>query len=212
VTIGIEPKSAETGYGYIERGDALGEHASRVARFVEKPTRERAEELVATGRHLWNSGIFVWRVDSIRAALGRHLPDTDRVLAEITARWGEDSFLAEAYGRIEEQSIDYGVLEKADNVAVVPGDFGWDDIGSWSALMRLWPADADGNVVRGRVIALGSRGNLVAADTRVVALVGVSDLVVVETDDAVLICSAEQAQNVKQVIEELRRRGWVEHL
>ena len=111
-----------------------------------------------------------------------------------------------------EQSIDYGVLEKAENVAVVAGEFGWDDIGSWAALLRLGPADADGNVVRGRVLALSSRGNLVASDTRLVALVGVEGLVVIDTEDAVLVCSADRVQDVKGIIDELHRRGWKEHL
>ena len=212
VTIGIEPNAPETGYGYIERGEPLGEGVHRVARFTEKPDQTRAEEFLAAGRYLWNSGIFIWRVRAIREALARHLPEIERHLGTIAAAWGDPRVLADLYPKIEEISIDYGVLEKADNVAVVAGDFGWDDIGSWTALMRLWPADADGNVVRGRVVAVDSRGNLVAADRRLVALVGVEDLVVIETDDAVLICPTGRAQDVKQVIEELRQRGWKEHL
>lgn len=212
VTIGIEPNAPETGYGYIERGEPLGEGIHRVARFTEKPDRQRAEAFLASGRYAWNGGIFVWRVKTIREALARHLPETQSHLEAIAAEWGNPAVLADRYAKIEDRSIDYGVLEKANNVAVVAGDFGWDDIGSWTALLRLWPADADGNVVRGRVVALDSRGNLVAADKRLVALVGVEDLVVIETEDAVLICPTGRAQDVKQVIEELRQRGWKEHL
>ena len=212
VTIGIEPNAPETGYGYIERGEEIASGIHRVRRFTEKPDRARAEEFVRSGRYLWNGGIFVWRVATIREALSRYLPETARELREIAAASGDAARVAAAYARMPEQSIDYGVLEKADNVAVVAGEFGWDDIGSWSALLRLGPADASGNVVRGRVLALSSRGNLVAGDKRLVALVGVEDLVVIDTEDAVLVCSASRVQDVKQIIDELERRGWKEHL
>src|SRR6185295_11972586 len=153
---------------------------------TEKPDRAHAEAFVQSGRYLWNAGIFVWKVRAIRDSLARHLPEAAR--------------------------RDYGILEKADNVAVVAGEFGWDDIGSWSALLRLGPADADGNVVRGRVLALSSRGNLVSSDKRLIALVGVEGLGVIETEDAVLVCSTDRVQDVKQIIDELHRRGWKEHL
>ena len=210
VTIGIAPTTPETGYGYIERGEALGSGADRVRRFTEKPDRARAEEFLQSGRYLWNSGIFVWTVGAIRRALAEHLPEVAAPLEAIDA--GSAAELEAAYRRIPDQSIDYGVLEKARNVAVVPGEFGWDDIGSWTALLRLGPADADGNVVRGRVLALASRGNLVASDERLVALVGVEGLVVIDTEDAVLVCSADRVQDVKQIVDELHRRGWKEHL
>lgn len=212
VTIGIEPNTPETGYGYIERGEEIAAGRYRVRRFTEKPDRARAEEFVQSGRYFWNGGIFVWRVQAIRDALRRLMPQTAARLGEVVAAWGDRARFAAAYEAIEDQSIDYGVLEKADNVAVVAGDFGWDDIGSWSALLRLGPADAGGNVVRGRVLALSSRGNLVASEKRLIALVGVEGLVVIDTDDAVLVCSADRVQDVKQIIDELHRRGWKEHL
>jgi mannose-1-phosphate guanylyltransferase len=212
VTIGITPSAPEPGYGYIERGAPLPGGGWRVARFTEKPSRERAAELVASGRHLWNAGIFVWRVGVIRSALARHLPEVDRAIAAIVSAWGDDAAFARVYAEVEDQSIDYGVLEKAQNVAVVEGEFGWDDIGSWTALMRLWPADAHGNVSRGRVIAIDSGKNVVVADERLVALVGVEDLVVVDTGDAVLVCSRERAQDIRLIVEELGRRGWKENL
>jgi mannose-1-phosphate guanylyltransferase len=212
VTIGVEPNAPETGYGYIERGAEISPGRHRVRRFTEKPDRERAEKFVRSGRYLWNSGIFVWRVGAIRAALLRELPETAARVREAVAAWGDPDRFAAAYERMPEQSIDYGVLEKADNVAVVTAEFGWDDIGSWTALLRLGPVDDSGNVLRGRVLALSSRGNLVASDKRLVALVGVEDLVVIDTDDAVLVCSAKRAQDVKQIIDELHRRGWKEHL
>jgi mannose-1-phosphate guanylyltransferase len=212
VTIGIEPTAPETGYGYIERGEEIGPGENRVRRFTEKPDRARAEQFVQSGRYLWNSGIFIWKVETIRDALARHLPEVARLVDEIVSSSGDRARFAAAYERMPEQSIDYGVLEKAENVAVVAGEFGWDDIGSWTALLRLGPADAEGNVVRGRVLALSSRGNLVASERRLVALVGVEGLVVIDTEDAVLVCSAERAQDVKGIIDELHRRGWKEHL
>ncbi|MBI2962360.1 MAG: mannose-1-phosphate guanylyltransferase [Deltaproteobacteria bacterium] len=212
VTIGIEPNAPETGYGYVERGEEIDAGRYRVRRFTEKPDRTRAEEFVRSGGYLWNAGIFVWRVRAIRDALRRLMPETAARLGEAVAARGDRARFAAAYQAIEDRSIDYGILEKADNVAVVAGDFGWDDIGSWSALLRLGPADAGGNVVRGRVLALSSRGNLVASEKRLIALVGVEGLVVIDTEDAVLVCSADRVQDVKQVIDELQRRGWKEHL
>jgi mannose-1-phosphate guanylyltransferase len=212
VTLGIEPTAPETGYGYIERGESLGPREFRVRRFTEKPDRARAEAFVESGRYLWNAGIFVWTVGAIRDALARHLPEAVRLVGEIVSSWGDRERFAAAYAKIPERSIDYSVLEKADNVAVVSGEFGWDDIGSWSALLRLGPADADGNVVQGRVLALSSRGNLVSGDKRLIALVGVEGLVVIDTEDAVLVCSADRVQDVKRIIDELERRGWKEHL
>lgn len=212
VTIGIEPNAPETGYGYIERGDEISGGRHRVERFTEKPDRARAEEFLASGRFLWNSGIFVWRVSAIRAALAKHLAATLARIDAVIGSWGNAARFAEEYAAIQDQSIDYGVLEKADNVAVVGGDFGWDDIGSWTALLRLGPADASGNVVRGRVLSLSSSGNLVSTDKRLIALVGVEGLVVIDTDDAILVCSADRVQDVKAIVDELHARGWKEHV
>jgi mannose-1-phosphate guanylyltransferase len=207
VTIGIAPDAPETGYGYIERGaDIPGGH--RVRRFTEKPDRARAEEFLASGRYLWNAGIFVWRVEVIRAALRRHLPEAAEALRDIVAHWGDHAHFAAVYAALHEVSIDYGVLEKSDSVVVVDGDFGWDDIGSWGAVRRLRSADAEGNVLEGRIVALSSARNYVAGGKRLVALLGVDDLVVVDTEDALLVCAADRVQEVKRILEELERRGW----
>jgi mannose-1-phosphate guanylyltransferase len=208
VTIGIAPTRPETGYGYIERGSEIGNDAWRVARFREKPDVVTAEQFVGSGRFFWNSGMFVWRASVVLDELARHLPETDRRLADIVAVWGDADAFARGYAALADVSIDYGVLEKAANVAVVAGEFDWDDIGSWTALARHWPKDANGNVVRGRVVALDSNGNLVVTEKRVAALVGVDDLIVVETADALLVCRRDRAQDVKRVIDELERRGW----
>jgi mannose-1-phosphate guanylyltransferase len=212
VTIGIEPTAPETGYGYIERGDAIDEGAWRVARFREKPDRATAEQFVTSGRFLWNSGMFAWRAAVVLRALERHLPETHRRLAEIVSCWGDERGFERSYAAIDDVSIDYGVLEKHEDVIVVGGDFGWDDIGSWTALARHWPKDENGNVTRGNVLVLDGRGNLVVTQKRLAALVGVEDLIVVETADAILVCRADRAQDVKRVIDELRARGWRETL
>lgn len=212
VTIGIEPTGPETGYGYIERGAPIGAVAFRVASFREKPDRARAQGFLTRGGFYWNSGIFVWTARAAGRAIAKHLPETATRLGEIVFSWGDGALLARGYPAIADQSIDYGVLEKADNVAVVPGDFGWDDIGSWSALGRLWSADEEGNSTRGRVIAIDSRNNVAVGGKRVIALVGVEKLCVVETDDAILVCDLDQVQDVKRVIDELRRRSWDELL
>ncbi len=210
VTVGIKPTRPETGYGYIEVGEALDDKVSRARRFVEKPTRERAEQLFASGSYLWNSGMFFFRVDSILGAIEQHLPglaDGLAVLDAAAAEGHEAQSLQETYGDLPSISIDHGVMEKADRVAVVPGDFGWSDLGSWLTAWELSPKDDGGNAVGRDSVLLDASGNLVRAPLgKVVALVGVSDLVVVDTEDALLIVPRERAQEVKEVVAELAKR------
>jgi mannose-1-phosphate guanylyltransferase/mannose-6-phosphate isomerase len=208
VTIGVPPTHPETGYGYIAPGEALaprddGAHA--VARFLEKPDRERAAALIAAGGVLWNAGIFAWRVGRILEELRRWVPE---VLGPIEAafRRGSASALAAAYRRIPAVSIDVGVLERAARVAVVRATFPWSDVGSWAAVADLWRDGAGGNAVRGRAVVVDSEGCVVDAGSRLVALVGVHDLVVVDTPDALLVCPRARAQDVRLVVDELRRR------
>jgi mannose-1-phosphate guanylyltransferase len=214
VTLGMTPTRPETGYGYIEKGDVVGEHhgvaVHRARSFVEKPDRARAERLVAGRLHLWNSGIFVWRVDAITQAFERHLPALHAAFAGL-----EDAAFSTAAGEtrravyqaIPSVSIDYGVMEKARNVVVVPGSFGWNDLGSWRSLDDIWPADEHGQRVRGELVAQGSRGVTLLGGKRVVAVVGLDDVVIVETEDALLVCRKEHAQDVREVVQELERRG-----
>ena len=208
VTIGMRPTRPETGYGYIRLGRRLAPFrggVARVSRFIEKPAASRARRLVASGA-LWNSGMFVWRVDVILAALREHLPEVVDSL-ERALRRGGPAALAGAYRRLPSVSIDTGVLEKARNVAVVPGRFPWNDVGSWAAVESLWRAPGARNAVRGRALVVDSRGCVVDGERRLVALVGVEDLVVVDTPDALLVCRKDRAQDVRQVVAALEAQG-----
>jgi mannose-1-phosphate guanylyltransferase len=209
VTFGLVPTHPETGYGYIRPGAAVDGASSRVTwveRFIEKPDRARAEALIAEGGVLWNSGIFAWRVADILAALRTHLPDVVRRLEGVVG--GTRRALTAAYRALPSISIDHGVLEHAPRVAVVRAAFPWSDVGSWAAVEPFWRRTGNGqNSVRGRAVPIDSRGCVVDSPERLVALVGVEDLVVVDTPDALLVCRKERAQDVRLVVDELRRRG-----
>lgn len=207
VTLGVRPTRAETGFGYVECGAELAPGLFEARRFVEKPAREKAEQYVASGTYLWNAGMFFFRAQAMLAALRQHLPDVARV-AETCAR--EPAAVSSLFPSMPSVSIDYGVMEKAARVAVVPGDFGWSDLGSWESAWELAAKDGDGNVLPAGSVALDARGNLVwdpSGRGRTYALVGVSDLVIVETEDAVLVVPRERAQEVRLVVERLREAG-----
>lgn len=204
VTFGIPPAHPETGYGYIETS---GEgRVRRAAAFREKPPLETAIAYAASGRHFWNAGIFVWRLEDLRSELAAHAPG---VLGPLEA-WDRDGArpgdLAAAYGRCEATSIDYALLEKSARVAVVPATFRWSDVGSWPALRAFQPQDGDGNAVQGDAVLVDARDCTVFGGNRLVALAGVSDLIVVDEPDALLITHRDRAQGVKQVVDELKRR------
>jgi len=213
-TIGIVPTRAETGFGYIELGAERGPHAKNVVRFVEKPDRTRAEEYVAGKKHLWNAGMFFYRVDVMQALVAEHLPamaTATQAMVERAAR-GDTSAVAEVFPTLESISIDHGVMEKAKELAVVPGSFGWNDVGSWQSAWELAQKDASGNALpEGAFVKDAERNyftSLVSSGVKKhVAFVGVSDLVVVETDDAVLVLPRERAQDVKLVVEALKAAG-----
>jgi mannose-1-phosphate guanylyltransferase len=208
VTTGVTPRFASTAFGYIQRGDQLrqvqGYAVCRVVRFVEKPDLATAEEYLRSGDYLWNPGVFVWQNTTLLEAFARHQPDIYAVLTSLPL--GE---IDRAYPNAKRETIDVGIMERADNVTTIPSDFGWNDIGSWAELFELTERDADGNVAlgTGQVLTADSRGNLVYADGRAVALVGVHDLVVVETADAVFVCPRERAQDVRQIVQRLQREG-----
>jgi mannose-1-phosphate guanylyltransferase len=215
-TIGIVPTRPETGYGYIEVGAPIRGDLLHVERFVEKPSRERAEEFVRGAKHVWNAGMFFFEGRVMMRAIEAHLPELYRGLMAIedaAARGQEASALAEVFPKLPSISIDHGVMEKASGLAVVKGDFGWNDVGSWESAWELAAKDDKGNALPDGAIAVDARGNYVCDRTtaggkkRVIALVGVEDLVVVETDDAVLVIPRARAQDVRAVVEELKKRG-----
>jgi mannose-1-phosphate guanylyltransferase len=202
-TIGIVPTRPETGYGYIELGDDLGNGVRKVARFVEKPNRETAEKFLAGKRHLWNAGMFFFRVKDMTALVEKHLPELATGITKIDA---DASTLASVFPTLPSVSIDVGVMEKAEGLAVVPGDFGWNDIGSWESAWELGTKDANGNALEESSIAIDAKNNLVRSK-KAVAIVGVNDLVVVDTEDALLVMPRDRAQDVRLVIEELKKRN-----
>lgn len=216
VTLGIVPTRPETGYGYIEADMELGGQGPfPVRRFVEKPPLEDALRYLEHGGYFWNSGMFIWRCDTILEELGRHMPELARQLATISfsgAAWdlsGLGAQVGEVYRQAAGISIDYGVMERSDRVQVLPAEMGWSDVGSWSALPEVLEPDDLGTVSVNTAghIAIDSRDCLVYGDGRLVATVGVSGLIVVSTPDALLVCQRERAQDVKKVVEELARSG-----
>ena len=222
VVLGIPPSRPETGYGYIERAPrgtsrqsaVAGDHAYVVRRFTEKPSLRLARNYVASGRYLWNAGMFFWRVSTFLENLERHLPKTHAALMRLAETIGASRYataLQREYSRLENISVDYAILEPASrdprhsHVFVIPAEVGWSDIGSWNAVYELLANRAGANVSTGRVLALDATGNLIWSPSKFVAAVGVSDLVVVETPDALLVCSRERAQDVGRVVKWLER-------
>jgi len=214
-TIGISPERAETGYGYIELGEPVSEGVRRVARFVEKPDRATAEQYLASGRYVWNSGMFFFTARVMLDAISTHMPDLSRGLDRIGAaaadRDREGKVTREVFEGLASVSIDYGVMEHMSQLNVVPASFGWSDLGSWESAWEMSERDAQGNTADCEVVCVDARGNLVRAagleKKKLVALVGVDDLCVVETDDVLLVMPRERAQDIKKAVEELERRG-----
>ncbi|MEO7041163.1 MAG: sugar phosphate nucleotidyltransferase [Gemmatimonadaceae bacterium] len=200
VTVGIVPTRPDPGFGYIEPGDASASpDARRVQRFIEKPTRERAAELCANSC-LWNSGIFVWRVGDFLDEIRAHTPEVAPALGQVDGKPGS---LERFFAAVQSVSVDVGVLERSDRVYVVPGDFGWDDVGTWASLRRVRTPDANGNVVSGAVIVADAANNVVHAEGNSVVLFGVSDLVVVTRDGLTLVTTVDRSVYLKTLIDSL---------
>ncbi len=202
VVLGIRPRWPETGYGYIEFAEKTTMGAPRlfrVARFREKPDLATARRFIRTGRHFWNSGMFLWSVGTIVDALREFQPDMARLLDEIGANFKPAAF-KRLYPRCENISVDYAVMEHARNVRGVPCEIGWNDVGSWNAVYDLLPHDGEGNVARGPSFVMNARGNYLDAPEKLVAAVGVDDLIVVDTPDALLITRRDRAQDVSKVV------------
>ena len=221
ITLGIEPTRPETGYGYIEAGAGEeGESAFPVKRFVEKPDAAKAAEFLEARNFFWNSGMFIWKVSAIRTELEKQMPDLAAAIGGMrfgSGNWELDLLKPQIntlYGTIRSESIDYGVMERACSVRVIPASFGWSDVGSWSALPEVIAGDADGTVAieTSGLISIDSADNLVYGGGKMTALIGVDNLIVVDTPDALLVCRNDRAQDVKKVVEKLQQQHRTEYL
>lgn len=215
VTIGITPTFPSTGYGYIKRKKTQDASSYPVEEFVEKPDRETAEQYLADGNYLWNSGMFIWKASTILKKFERLLPDIYECLVKIGEAMGTDEekkVIEEIYPVIPKISVDYGIMERSEDVWVVEGDFGWDDVGSYDALEALYTPDEAGNLRYGDCVLSDTRNCICYAKDKLIATIGVEDLIVVATEDAVLVCPKSRAQDVKKVTEELEKAEKTEYL
>jgi len=214
VTLGIKPSSPSTGYGYIKQGESLGEVEGfpvfRAERFTEKPSLETAIHMVDSGEYSWNSGMFIWRLDRIMEEFQRQMPEFYVQLAEIEATLytpGYEATLNRVWPHVVRQTIDYGVMEGAEDVAVIPVDIGWSDVGSWASLMELLPADDEGNIVVGPHLGIDTHDTLIFGaggdKRRLIATIGLEGMVIVDTEDALLVCSREREQEVRTIVRQL---------
>lgn len=214
VTVGIVPTYPATSYGYIrfDRKAARQRTSSayHVDRFVEKPDSERAKSFLAEGNHLWNSGIFIWKASTLLANVQKHLPGIHAGIERIGPSIGTadyDRVLAEEFSAFPSVSIDVGVLEKAEDLYVLPSTFWWDDVGSWTAMGRINPTDEEGNTIAGDVVAIDMRNSIIQGAGRLIAVVGAEDLIVVDSEDTLLICNRNREQDLRQVLAKLREAG-----
>lgn len=208
VTIGITPDYPEKGYGYVKFDPHKTEgQAYAVERFVEKPSLEVAKEYLATEEYLWNSGMFIWKVSSILKNMQKFMPDTYEGLMKIKEAIGtpqQDILLEKEFNTMQAQSVDYGIMEKADDIYILPGTFGWDDVGSWLAVERIKKTNEFGNAVLGNIITINTHNCIIQGDKKLIAIVGMEDTIVVDTQDATLICAKDSAGDIKRVTENLK--------
>jgi mannose-1-phosphate guanylyltransferase len=218
VTLGITPSFASTGYGYIQRGEPLQTlddiKVYKALRFTEKPDAPTAQQFLDSGAYSWNSGMFIWRVQTIRAEFARQMPELWAQMAEIEGAFGtpdEQAVLEQVWATVAKETIDYGIMEHALDVAVIPADIDWNDIGSWQTLMELLQSGAAvtdaGNVISGEHVIIDTHNTLVHSPKKLVATIGLQDLVIVETEDALLVCPQDRCQDVRKVVDLLRARG-----
>ncbi len=216
VTFGIQPTRPDTGFGYIKAHRVVGEQVYGVERFTEKPDHATAERFLEEGGYYWNSGMFVWRASVILAEIERYLPAVYQILQTIIAESRAGATFQQAvekhFSAMPSISIDYGVLEKSEHVSLIPCDIGWNDVGSWQAVHEISPNDEHGNALQGNVIAIDCSNSLIRAEKRLVAAIGVENLCVIETVDAVLISKNDQTQRVREVVDVLQQRGATEHI
>ena len=209
VTIGITPAYPETGYGYINFGKEAGD-AYEVERFVEKPDLPTAKKYLASGKYLWNSGMFVWKASAIMYNMKQFMPEIHDGAVRIGDSYGTDSYeetLIKEFTAFTSESVDFGIMEKASDIYTITGSFGWDDVGSWLAVERINETDDKKNYFDGDVIAVDSERTTVCGGKRLVAAIGTRDIVIVDTDDVLLVCSKNNTQDVKKVIAQLKEHG-----
>ena len=216
ISLGIAPDSPETGYGYIkfQPETTLG-RAFSVEKFVEKPDLETAKAYLASEQYLWNSGMFIWKTSTILKNLEAYLPETYQGLCKIGEAIGtdmEEQALERAFQAFKAESIDYGVMEKAKNIYILSGSFGWDDVGSWLAVSRIKRSNELGNVVNGNVVTVDTRNTTIQGGGKLIAAVGLEDMIVVDSEDALLICEKDHAGDIKKVLENLKICNRTEYL
>lgn len=218
VTVGIPPERPETGYGYIQKGnlhEVIELPVFKAIKFIEKPSLERALSFVNNGNYFWNSGIFVWRVDLIRHLIDVHLPELGKGLKiiENVSNKEKSSVISNIYSSLPNHSIDYGILEKVKDILVIEGAFGWDDVGSWTALERLHPLiKENGNVIKARGVFLDTQNTTIVSQHRVVATMGVMNLIIVDDGHHLLICDKNHVQKIKKLTDSLKRDGFEDSL
>ncbi len=219
VTLGIQPSRPETGYGYVHRGEFIArlddQPVYRIVQFMEKPDAATAAHFVSSGEYSWNTGIFTWQLSTLSEELARHMPTLSQQLDEISADLGtasERATIERVWRQVENQTIDVGLMEKCTRGAVLPIDVGWSDVGNWETLFELLPHDLNMNVVVGDHVTVNTTSSLLYSPSRMIAAVGVENLIVVDAGDAILICPRDQAQEVKHVVETLRKKNQSRYL
>lgn len=218
VTIGIKPTFAATGYGYIScKSEPLMNKPCpvyEVAEFVEKPTFVKAKSYLETGHYLWNSGMFIWKTSTIIDNFKRFLPRLYKTMMPLIAYLGtdqEEEMINQIYPLLQNISIDYGILERCDEVVVLEGDFGWNDIGSWDALGAIFPPDEEGNIVKANYVGIDTRNSIIYGEKRLITTIGLDHLIIADTEDALLICAKDRAQDIKDMVIMLKEKGLQEY-
>ncbi len=228
VTLGIHPTNPETGYGYIQydpdkvtivelekNGNSIPEKIFKVKTFAEKPNIDLAKTFLDSGDFLWNSGMFIFRTDTMMEEIENYMPELDNSLKRLSENLLSSDFpkhLENEYSKLKSISIDYGVMEKSANVYIIRSHFGWNDVGAWDEVYNIKDKDSDGNVKQGRTVTINTRNCLIINDQKMVATIGVEDLLIISTDNGLLICKRGEAQNVKEVVDYLRRKGLDQYL
>ncbi len=214
VTLGIKPSFPSTGYGYVQQGDQLFTSGDfpvfRAQRFIEKPQIDAARIMFNSSDYSWNSGMFIWETARILKEFERQMPDFYQQLLIVKRALDHPNYkqsLAKIWPTVKKETIDYGIMEGAENVAVIPVDIGWSDVGSWASLLDVLPADENGNTIVGEHLGIDTKDTLVVSDKRLIATIGLSDLVIVDTEDALLICTKEREQDVRAMVKLLEKNG-----